>query len=103
MTCRFKGAFTDTDQERITTAAHAVERLRGTTVVDLSWVFLGFNVPYSGYRFWGVRLADGHVVRAHTATGLAIALRTMCEEMLRLRSRALQDGSHRATDAVRNA
>jgi hypothetical protein len=103
MTCRFKGTFTDTDRERITTAAHAVERLRGTTDVDPSWAFLGFNVPYSGYRFWGVRLADGHIVRAHTATGLAVTLRATCEEMLRLRSRALQDVSHRATDAARSA
>jgi len=103
MTCRFKGAFTDEDQERITTAARAVERLRGTTDADPSWAFLGFTVPYSGYRFWGVRLADGYTVRAHTAKGLAVALRTTCEEILRLRSRALQDVSHQATNAVRDA
>lgn len=100
---RFKGAFTDNDQERIVAAARAVERLRGTTDDDSSWAFLGFNAPYSGYRFWGVRLADGYTVCAHTAKGLAVALGTTCEEMLRLRSRALQDVSHRAANAVRDA
>lgn len=103
MQCRFKGAFTDHDQERITTAARAVERLRGTSDADSSWAFLGFSAPYSGYQFWGVRLADGYTVRAHTAKGLAVALGTTCEEMLRLRSRALRDVSRRVADPLRDA
>lgn len=95
MRCRFKGTFTDNDQERITTAARAVEQLRRTSDNDASWAFLHFNAPYSGYRFWGVRLADGHTVRAHTAKGLAVALETTREEILRLRSRALREVSER--------
>lgn len=96
MKCRFKGTFTDIDRERIMTAARAVERLRGTTDEDANWAFLRFTMPHSGYRFWGVRLADGHTVRANTAKGLAVALETMREEILRLRSRALHEVSERA-------
>lgn len=96
MTCRFKGPFTENDQDRITTAARAVERLRTPTDGGPSWAFLHFTMPYSGYRYWGIRLADGHTVRAHTAKGLAVALETTREEILRLRSQALHEGSERA-------
>jgi len=93
MACRFKGPFTSTERRRIAQAARTVEHLRGLTGEEFSWAVLHFQTPHGGYRYWGIRLGDGYTVYAHTAIGLAVALEGLRDEMIRLRSQALTEGS----------
>lgn len=97
MPCRFKGHFSEADRRHITQAIRTVERLRGSGQDAGCWVTLHFNAPCNGYPYWGIRLRDGHTVRAHTARGLAVALESLRDEMLRVRSQALCQGSEQAT------
>lgn len=93
MACRFKGTFATSERERIAQAARTVEHLRGLAGEDPCWVVLHFQTPHGGYRYWGIRLDDGYTVYAHTAMGLAVALDGLRDQMIRLRSQALSEGS----------
>lgn len=96
MVCRFEGSFSSADRARIAAAIRAVESVRPGLAAQPSWtVFCNPEPADGGYRYGGVRLADGRTVRAHTAKGLAVAVKTVREEMLRVRSRALHEGSER--------
>lgn len=96
MLCRFKGTFTEQEQRRIAQAVRTVEHLRTESVDDPNWVVLQFERPYKGYRYGAIRLNDGHAVYAYTARGLAVAVESLRDGMLRLRSRALCEGSRQA-------
>lgn len=67
--------------------------MRGLTDEEPSWAVLHFQPAHGGYRYWGVRLGDGYIVYAHTAMGLAVALDGLRDQMIRLRSQALTEGS----------
>ena len=88
MSCRFRGAFTSDEKERLEKTARSVERLLSREAGSRpAWAFLHFKVPYDGHPYWGVRLRDGLQVGADTVEELAASLKGIREDRLRTRER----------------
>ena len=105
MTCRFKGEFAEGVKHRIEDAVQRYERIHGETSVHTTqpqWAFVHFRTPYQGSSYWGVRIENGYMVKAQTATGLAIAVDTAREERIRRRSQAVQQASRAASRTARS-
>jgi hypothetical protein len=102
MKCQFKGAFTESDKERLERAAARYERVQYPTATTLAprWAFVHFETPYKGSLYWGVRAEDGYMVRARTARGLAAAVDAAREEKVRRRSQAIRKASRTVSRSI---
>jgi len=102
MECQFKGAFAESDKERLERAATRYERAQHGTVATTAprWAFVHFKTPYKGSLYWGVRAEDGYMVRARTARGLAAAVDAAREEKVRRRSQAIRQASRTVSRSI---
>lgn len=105
MDCQFRGAFTESDKERLEHATARYERARSATPTPSTaptWAFVHFKTPYKGSLYWGVRAEDGYMVKARTARGLAAAVDAAREENVRRRSQAIRQASRTISRSIQS-
>lgn len=103
MECRFRGDFAENEKERLEHAARRYERARETTSsLAPKWAFVHFNTPYKGSLYWGVRTEDGYMVKARTASGLAVAVDTAREEKVRRHNQAIRQASRSVSRSMQS-